>query len=381
MVVFLGIMEYINHQKLIYSIPVRIHVNGTRGKSSVTRLIAAGMREGGLKTITKVTGTFPRLILEDGTETHIYRKAGANIIEQLSIVKFAAKRKADALVMECMALQPQYQWITENKMIHATIGVITNVRIDHTDVMGHTLDEIAESLGKTIPRNAHLFTAERVVNQKLITLSTKKRTEIHFANPETVSKEEMKKFSYIEHNENVALALEVCKFLNIDRQTALRGMYKAIPDSGVLKRFTVKEKEKEINFYNAFAANDPESTLMIWNLIDENGGFADKRIILLNTRHDRLYRAKDLIEMITKHIGNGVDHLLLMGQSTDMVANMAHAKGFDTYKIVNMGWVEPEKIFEEILNLTLSTSTVVAMGNMGGKGAATVSYFENRSIN
>ena len=69
-----GIVEFALHQKRIFSIPIRIHVNGTRGKSSVTRLIGAAMREGGVKTITKVTGTYPRLILDDGSEVEIFRK-------------------------------------------------------------------------------------------------------------------------------------------------------------------------------------------------------------------------------------------------------------------------------------------------------------------
>ena len=89
-----GIVEFALHQKRILSIPIRIHVNGTRGKSSVTRLIGAGLREGGIKTITKVTGTYPRLVLEDGCEVEIYRKTEPNIIEQLSIIKLAAQRKA-----------------------------------------------------------------------------------------------------------------------------------------------------------------------------------------------------------------------------------------------------------------------------------------------
>ena len=38
------IHEYWRHQRNVKAIPIRIHVNGTRGKSSVTRLIAAGLR-------------------------------------------------------------------------------------------------------------------------------------------------------------------------------------------------------------------------------------------------------------------------------------------------------------------------------------------------
>lgn len=120
--VIYGISEFFIHQKRVYSIPIRIHVNGTRGKSSVTRLIGSALSEAGIKTITKVTGTFPRLILDDGTETEIFRKTGANIIEQLSVIKLASERKVEAVVLECMALEPQYQEITETKMIHATIG-------------------------------------------------------------------------------------------------------------------------------------------------------------------------------------------------------------------------------------------------------------------
>ena len=37
-----GILEFQYHLRSLDTIPLRIHVNGTRGKSSVTRLVAAG---------------------------------------------------------------------------------------------------------------------------------------------------------------------------------------------------------------------------------------------------------------------------------------------------------------------------------------------------
>ena len=45
-----GIAEAAAHRRRLKQIPIRIHVNGTRGKSSVARLIAAGMRSGGIRT-------------------------------------------------------------------------------------------------------------------------------------------------------------------------------------------------------------------------------------------------------------------------------------------------------------------------------------------
>ncbi len=375
-----GIIEFYRHQKRIYSIPIRIHINGTRGKSSVTRLVGAGLRAGGISTLTKVTGTFPRLILEDGKETLIFRKSAANIIEQLSIVKFAAIRKTQALVMECMALQPQYQWITENQMIHSNIGVITNVRMDHVDVMGHTLPEIAQTLGKTIPENEHFFTAEKVIPNQLQKMVDKRNGTSHFVGSEKVSIDEMNGFSYIEHKENVALALAICKHLKVERITALRGMYNAVPDSGALHRYTVLAFQKQLVFYNGFAANDPDSTMMVWNKIRDEIGMEGSRIVLLNTRNDRLDRARQLAEMIGRQLVDELDYLVLMGQSSEVVENMTVDYGFPGKKIINLGWTVPEKVFEKVLSVTHKVATIVAIGNMGGKGAETVEYFKNRSI-
>jgi len=375
-----GLIEFALHQKRIFSIPVRIHINGTRGKSSVTRLIGAALRESGIKTITKVTGTYPRLILENGCEVAIYRKAEANIIEQLSIIKFASKRKVQAIVIECMAIQPQYQWITETKMLHSTLGVITNVRLDHIDVMGYTLPEISQALGNTIPKNQNVFTAEKILFNELKEISEKRKSAIHPADENQVTEEEMKGFGYIEHKENVALALEVSKHLGIDRKIALKGMYKAVPDAGALRRSIVNVFQKRISFYNAFAANDPQSTLMIWNKIKEEIGLGGVKIILLNTRQDRLDRAKQLTGMIGTELNKEFDYLILIGQSAEVVEELAVSYGVKRNKIVNLGWTEPEAVFEAILAYTTDQSTVVAIGNMGGMGGKVADFFENRSV-
>jgi len=376
----MGVIEYIQHQKRIYSIPIRIHINGTRGKSSVTRLIGAALNEGGIRTVTKVTGTYPRLIEPDGKESEIYRKSNANIIEQLAIVKFAVEKKAHALVIECMALEPQNQTITETQMIHATIGVITNVRLDHVDIMGYTLPEIASVLGRTIPKNRHCFTAENQIPEVLKQIADNKKCEIHFSDASLVSDQEMKLFSYIEHKENVSLALDICAHLGIDREIAFRGMYKAIPDAGALNRYIIQQDEKTIIFYNGFAANDPQSTLMIWQRLLNENELKGKRILLLNTRQDRLDRARQLSEMVGKEINNQADLLVLIGQSTEVVESMTVNFGFDKSKIINPGWTEPEIVFENVLNCTDSISTVVAIGNIGGMGNGVVEYFTAKHL-
>lgn len=374
------VIEYRKHRKAIFSIPLRVHVNGSRGKSSVTRLIGAGLREGGIKCITKVTGTYPRLILQDGSETIIHRKASANILEQLAIIRYASQEKTQALVIECMALQPQYQTITEHKMVHSNVSVMTNVRLDHIDIMGKNLSEIATTMGRTIPYNQHLISAEKGASDVLQKIAGKRNTTTCFVNGDMVSREEMKGFSYIEHNENVAIAIAVCEFAGIDRKTALAGMYKAIPDAGVLRMHHIMESGKEICLFNAFAANDPESSLMIWHKIGKEIGFNETRIVMINTRQDRLDRAKQLAEASVKQIGNEADYIMLIGQSCGLVEKMVLSFDYPPEKLITLGWTSPQEVYEAVLKITPVSSTIVAIGNMGGMGASTIEYFVTKSI-
>ncbi len=60
--------------------PLKIHVNGTRGKSTVTRLIAAGLRQASLPTVAKTTGSAARLIYPDGSETSWPRRGDGPIL-------------------------------------------------------------------------------------------------------------------------------------------------------------------------------------------------------------------------------------------------------------------------------------------------------------
>ena len=92
LLIFVGISEYYFHSRYLSTIPIRIHVNGTRGKSSVTRLIASGLREGGLKTLAKTTGTTPRIINENGKDIVIHRLRSASIGEQIKFIRYFSRQ-------------------------------------------------------------------------------------------------------------------------------------------------------------------------------------------------------------------------------------------------------------------------------------------------
>ena len=67
--------------KKVRRIPLRICVTGTRGKSSITRLIAASLREAGFAVLARTTGSKPVVILPDGEEEEIRRRGSPSILE------------------------------------------------------------------------------------------------------------------------------------------------------------------------------------------------------------------------------------------------------------------------------------------------------------
>src|SRR5260370_24990173 len=89
-IVWLGTAAW-RHRRNLRAIPVRIHVAGTRGKSTTTRLIAAGLRAGGLRVVAKTTGTEPPLIRPDGSEAAGPRPGPPSVREQTRVFSTAVR--------------------------------------------------------------------------------------------------------------------------------------------------------------------------------------------------------------------------------------------------------------------------------------------------
>ncbi len=372
------IFEYLRHNRNVKMIPIRIHINGTRGKSSVTRLIAAGLRAGGIRTIAKTTGTIPRVILPDGRESSIIRLFGPNIIEQKYVFRYAASLKPQAAVIECMAVNPVFQWITERKFIKSTVSVITNVRLDHLDLMGSTVQSVAKSISNTIPAHGVCFTSEKEQYPLLKQIARKRGTKIIQTPSEQIDPEELIPFDYIEHADNLALALSVCEHFVVQRSVALKGMQRSNPDPGALQKYSIASGEKTIVFYNVFAANDPASSLFIWKKITQPLN-NQERMIILNTRSDRIGRSRQLIDTFC---GEEYDYFLLTGEKTESLQQYALENRVPRGKLIVLGEVDPSLVYERVLSLTSLEAHVIGIGNIAGTkkyGAHLVNCFRKKS--
>ena len=263
-----------------------VHVNGTRGKSTVSRLIEAGLRAGGVAVFCKTTGTDPMTIDVHGEEKPIIRRGKANIKEQIQIMMQAAQQGAQVLVVECMALQPELQTAAQHDILRADIGVMTNVRIDHTDVMGDTLPQIAKVLANTVPKNGILFTAEQGQADVLIQRAQQWRSEFHLVRPDGSEPN-------FDFQENIALALAVCQHLGVERDVALAGMAGFKRDPYALSLHSMGAGL----FIGGLSINDIQSIQMVWNQLKEEHDLHDKRLTLLvNNRSDRGSRTEDMMK-------------------------------------------------------------------------------------
>ncbi|MCR4425511.1 MAG: poly-gamma-glutamate synthase PgsB [Firmicutes bacterium] len=377
-VLLFGLVESTVHSMRIRRIPIRIHVNGTRGKSTVTRLIAAGLRAGGHRVIAKTTGTAPNIILEDGSEMPVRRRGRANISEQIRVAAFASRRGADALVLECMALEPENQWVSEHRIVRSTIGVITNVREDHLDVMGPTVSDVARALALTVPRRGHLVTAETDHLDVIEACARRVGATVHRADPSSIPEDVNGAFEYVSFRENVACAVCACELAGVPREVALGGMLEARGDPGVMHIRRITRPTGAYVLAAAFAANDRASNSAIWKLLRERGLVGERArpvAVVMNNRGDRLPRIGELAPLIAEEIRPV--RVFLTGQAGRVASRCLNAAGLADDVICDLTAVrDPEQILSEIEQRLPGGAFLLGLGNTKTMGQVIADYFE-----
>ena len=360
-----GLLEFRSHQLVLSNIPVRIHVNGTRGKSSVTRLIAAGLRAGGKRTFAKTTGTAPRVIDAEGIDRIIHRLRSPSIGEQVRLLKYFSAEKPDVVVMECMAVQPQYQWISEHQMVKSDIGVITNARPDHLDEMGPTDVDVVRSLCNSVPIDGTLITAEEKYKNILEEVAEQNGSEFLHSDEGSITDSELNKFSYIEHPQNIAIALDVCKRMGIKRDVALTGMHSVKPDLGALIVWKLKGENGSLQFVNGMAANDPVSTLQIWKFVIDRYPTTSGSAVFFNSRDDRPLRTNQMLELTFEEIKP--EHFIIRGDKiASKVNRLIHHSPETKVQIFPLD-DKIDSVSKSILDLP-EDILVFAIGNQVGEG-------------
>src|SRR5438552_18087345 len=155
-----------------------------------------------------------------------------------------------------MAVDPDLQVVAENAIVHPTLTVVTNARLDHTDAQGGTPGDIAK--GFPVRAGGTLVTSDPLVADVHRAHLEAEGGSVHVARAGRGHAADPAGMRYLEHPENLALALEVARLAGVASGAAARGLREAEPDPGVASVIDVPDPTGAWTLVNLFAANDPE---------------------------------------------------------------------------------------------------------------------------
>jgi poly-gamma-glutamate synthase PgsB/CapB len=355
-------------RRLRHRLPIRIAVTGTRGKSSVVRLIAAGLTAAGHPVVFKTTGSLAVIGGPDGVERRLRRHSLPTPLEQRGLLRAAVKAKATALVAEAMSIRAESLRAELGRILAPDVVVVTNIRADHVA----DLADPERSFADAVPRTAVVVCPREIQPRFLERLA---RAD-HRCAPVCVSSDdvlaEIDRLPYAEWPENLALALAACAQVGVDRQTALSGMVLVRPDVGAFAAWRWEPNGRHAIVVNGFAANDPDSTDRLLRVADAKWG-AVRRIGLLNLRRDRGDRTEQWFRVL-RHGSPSFDRLFVVGDvPLHSIRPLKRLYG-DRLRIIRKR--DPAAIMRAILEDEANGSMIFGFGNIGGVGLRLVGLWK-----
>jgi poly-gamma-glutamate synthase PgsB/CapB len=264
------------------SVPVRIMVTGTRGKSSLVRILTAGARVAEPATWGKITGDVPTLLLPGGDEV-IRRRAGARLAEQGWLLRKCRRGGVRCLVVEAMTITPELMK-AEARLLLPSVIALVNVRDDHQETLGDD---------PVLQRRAYLDSLpaqSRVVTRDPALVACLPRTERAVSGAATDHPDLLAGLAPVQR-ELVLLADEVLAALGLSSAASLQAMAAAArPMASAPRR--VAWQEGEAVLLDAFSANDTESLDALWAGWRGELGAQAPWSVVLATRADRPLRTR-----------------------------------------------------------------------------------------
>jgi hypothetical protein len=255
----------------------RVLVTGSRGKSSLVRLIHAACRASEIRAYGRITGVLPRQLGPKG-ESLILRRAGSHVAEMPWWLKRLPK-EADAIILENSAISPELQHLAA-KWLKPGLVVLSNVLPDHQQAWGDGKGDAARTLVRGVPPQSRVvLPVGEMADLVLLELLQKRGCRIIPAEPAAGSEP-------CGHQAvNQGLALAACKQMGLDPAICREAMAGIAPDLADFRVLRIGKASLALGF----SANDPAST---WALFDSLGWDMPETTLLYNHRVDRLDRLR-----------------------------------------------------------------------------------------
>lgn len=379
-----GFLLYLIYERLSVdrwrrSIPLVITVTGTRGKSSVTRLLASVLREDGRRVLAKTTGAEPKLLWPAGTETEVRRRGAASIIEQKSLLKTAANDfPVDCVIAEVMSIRPENHIVESQRILKPDIVAITNFWPDHVDALGKTEDENARCLSLDIPGRATVFTASGS-RTGVLELATE-QVGGQFLNVQegqvTSALESIPKLANREFAENLDLVWSVASHIGVNDETIRKGLTAAPRDIGAFSIWDWRSERPQRRLFavNGFSANDPESTIRVLAKVEGLiPATAQLPVGLLCLRADRGDRTEQWIHALEDGVASRFSRIYVNGGHARVMA-----RRLDSAVVLTES--SPERLMQRVVAENTDDTILFGFGNIMGTGRQLVDYWDSTGV-
>lgn len=265
--------------------PCSVLVTGSRGKSSMVRLITAALAGSGLKTRGRITGVLPREIT--GTEETLILRSGPGNVEEMRWWLSTLPPDTEAVVLENSAVDPELQPLAF-RWLNPSCTVLTNVRPDHEEVWGEGEAHAIRALSAGVLGGPVILPRSVAEIPLLRTLLEGQGCTLHPCPDGKTFRET-----------HLALTEGVCRLLGRDGDACLEAARSLPADLADFRLFSVGEGI----LASAFSANDPESTE---ELFRATGWAREETTLLYNSRGDRFARLQSFLPWFRAFSWKGV---------------------------------------------------------------------------
>lgn len=308
-------------------------VTGSRGKSTIVRLLHAALQNAGLETHARITGVVPRELGPLGTRP-ILRSSGAHVEEMRWWLR-QLPETADAIVLENSAITPELQHLAGH-WLQPELTILTNTLADHQELWGPDEASAARVLAGSVPsRGQVLLPACLGDDEHLLYLLQRRSCRVQFAGAADIDGEHYQRV-------NLGLAVEAVRYLGLAETPALEAMLDLSRDRYDFHLARVGDAELAM----AFSANDIVSTRALFQSL--NWPKAVTRLVY-NHRRDRPGRLESFAHWLEDSDWREV---LIIGDRPRL--RIANAR----YKRI--------KSSEKLLRLFMPGDRVFGCGNIAG---------------
>lgn len=373
-------LERLGLEALRRRVPLRIAVTGTRGKSSVTRLVAAALRADGRSVMAKVTGSRPVLIGPDGKDIEIRRPGPPSILEQKAVLRTAVRMACKSLVAEMMSIGPETLRAESRQILRPAVLAVTNARIDHREEMGRTRPEIAAALGSAFLPGMTVFIPEEEILPAFREAAGRARCRlipVPPASSEASDAADGEPGSPLEFGVNIRLARAVAAFCGADPVRAESGMAATRPDFGSLKAWRLGQPGLPNPAWavSLFAANEPDSSAAaLERLARTRPGLPAGRVAVLALRADRADRTRQWLEAAASGFFDGYAGIVTVGDHAHPIGRRLKRQG-RCRAVLSFAGSDPARLTAEAVLLAGGPACLIGLGNIVGAGTGLVEHW------